>query len=347
MTRPRGWRSPLGTRRTTGPVNVGAIPFLGGNYKNLGPGELTIIGDAPKSYIVFNGEEREAYIAKQPRREGPIECVTEYLISRIGTTLPLRVAEGRLVRLRSPATSMGCWARSTEGTDDVRFMSRQFLDRAASEQLVHGSQLVGRCFEIDEKQLFSEVQRGQEWRFYTVELIDTVLASAADGDALVHRQLLGGFARMLAFDALIGANDRHAQNWGVIESAIKKQSPRFAPVFDTARGLFWNRTEEKLGEWDIERARRIESYANRSRPLIGFDAAQTAPSHFDLIEHIVSRNSSCRLPVLQVVRAFSADRIARLLHVEFRRLLSRRRLEYIDALLRFRHTRLKQVCDLS
>jgi hypothetical protein len=41
----------------------------------------------------------------------------------------------------------------------------------------------------------------------------------------VERRLLDGFARMLAFDALIGANDRHAQNWGVIESAIIARQP--------------------------------------------------------------------------------------------------------------------------
>ncbi len=329
-----GSRSPLGTRRTCPDVNIDAIPVLPfGTFDNRGPDQVAIIGDAPKSYVVFRNDDRNAYIAKAPRREGPIECVTEYLIARIGTLLPLRVAEGRLVRL---------------GTDtDVRFMSRQFLDRAAGEQLVHGSQLVGRCFGLDERAVFKEVKRGHEWSFYTVELVDDVLKSATFSDSDTHERLRAGFARMLTFDALIGANDRHAQNWGIIESAREVRPPRFAPLFDTARALFWNHTDAKLHMWERERTNRIAAYAMRSRPLIGATGAAQAPNHFDAMEHMLLRNPSYRIAVQQIVRAFVPSRVTRLLHDEFRRLLSRRRLEFIDELLRFRHARLQRICDLS
>ncbi len=55
------------------------VPLLDGPFRvvktGVGEGALTIIGDAPKDFVVLRSGLR--FIAKQPRREGPIECVTE------------------------------------------------------------------------------------------------------------------------------------------------------------------------------------------------------------------------------------------------------------------------------
>jgi len=338
MMRVSGIRSPVGTReterRSAGAVNMDAIPFLPEPYKVYGVEKYGLIGDAPKDYVVCGANEDPAYIAKKPRREGPIECVTEYLIACVGTMLPLRLAEARLAKLR---TAPGA-------EPDVRFLSRQFLDLRGGEQLVHGSQLVARCFEVQEKDLTREVARGKEWQFYTVDLVDDILRTFASADA--HAKLRAAFARMMAFDALIGANDRHAQNWGVIESAVRPGPLRFAPIFDTARGLFWNSHEDQLVAMDErgERDAEVEKYARRSTPLIGFETSKR-PNHFDVIEHITA-DPRFRAPVLQVVQSFSPDEMARMLHIRFRRLLSRRRLEWIISLLRLRHATLRRVCGL-
>jgi hypothetical protein len=324
-------RSLLGTRSTTAEVAVGRIPYLEEGFRVAGSDEFALIGDAPKVYLISHSiGERQAYIAKAARREGPIECATEYLISRIGAHLPLRIAEGRLVRLRSPSKAT-----------DVRFLSRQFLNRSLGEQLVHGSELVARCFEIKGEELYREVPKGHEWGFYTVDLIDQVLASiATHGEG---PRLRAAFARMMAFDAIIGANDRHPQNWGVITTARTVGPLRFAPIFDTARGLFWNHHDPRLEAWDREGSReeKIEHYANRSVPLIGLERA-SRPNHFDVLAEMAS-DARFRAPIVQVLRAYDPDTVTRLLHLEFRHLLARRRLEYVDALLRFRHARLGQV----
>ena len=293
-----------------------------------GEGTLTIIGDAPKDFVVLRSGLR--YIAKQPRREGPIECVTEHLIGRIGRMLPLRVAEGRLVRL--PTDRLGT---------DVRFMSRYFL--SGVEQLLHGSQIIAACFELQERELQTAVPKGKEWSFYTYDLV----VSAFDHLWNRHKKALtDGFSRMMAFDALVGANDRHPQNWGVVFNVVDRDAPpRFSPIFDTARGLFWNDTDDRLEAIDRDRRRpqRIASYANGSEPLIGLPAP-VRPSHFDVIESMLAR-PDLRGPIVETIQSYNCDAGTRLLQREFRSILSRRRLEFIDDLLRFRHARLISLCQ--
>lgn len=322
-------------RRLQGGVNIDEIPFLEEPYLIEGVSKWGLIGDAPKDFIVSPGR---SWVAKGPRREGPIECVTEYLIARIGTLLPLRVAEGRLVRLR-PRVKLKARRTTGDAVPDVRFLSRHFLDLRNGEQLVHGSQLVARCFGLGEGELFKQVPKGQEPEFYTVDLVAGVLgelvATKAHGD-----QLVASFARMITYDAIIGSNDRHAQNWGVVQSAVRRDSPvRFSPVFDTARGLFWNNSEDKLAAMEREgMERHVELYAGRSRPLIGIDGLKK-PNHFDVVGRMI-QDERFRWPVRQVISAFVPDNVTKLLRVEFGRLLSRRRLAFIDALLRYRHARL-------
>lgn len=335
--RVKGYRSPLGVSGLNlfRGVCIDAIPFLTKGFEKKGTGvgdqTLTIIGDAPKDFITVKPTYR--YIAKGPRREGPIECVTEYLIGRIGTMLPLRVAEGRLVRL--PPT--------TPGIDpDVRFMSRYFL-ASHTEQLLHGSQIIAACFELKEDEVHTAIPKGKEWSFYTYDLVVGAFAHLWE---LHKRSLTEGFARMMAFDALVGANDRHPQNWGVITSVIdKKVPPRFSPIFDTARGLCWNVSEDRLETYDRFKQREewIAGYADASVPLIGLNTS-VRPNHFHVIASML-RRSDLRAPIVDIIRSYDCDSGTRLLHREFRTLLSRRRLEYIDQLLRYRHARLISLCQ--
>ena len=231
----------LGSSRTArhlGPhgVDVDAIPVLCPPFKVLPYEQAAFTGRAPKDFVVIPSDRRfgHAYIAKKPCRDhtGARECVTEYLISRIGQFLPLRVARGRPARLPS-----------SEG-QDVRFMSRYFLE-AGREHLRRGVELFATVFEVGHETLHREVGTDDQERiFYTVDMVDAVLEAVARGPEN-HARLRDAFARMLTFDALVGSQDRHVQNWGVIEDVMGQHPPRFAPVFDTARGLFLRIDEEQ------------------------------------------------------------------------------------------------------
>lgn len=342
--------SPRTDRRLINDVCLSAVPRLERGFVAEDASTRSILGDAPKVLIRLEGtaEMEHAYIAKGPRKEGPRECVTEHLIGEIGRLLPIRVARSRLVRVpRRCGPVPGALDPSSRNycPDDLRFMSRFFV--RTGESLVHGVELVAHCFEVDEQQLLTEVKgRKDERQFYTVALVDNVLEQVAPNH---YHQLRDGFARMMAFDALIGANDRHPQNWGVLMSAVNRdQPPRFAPIFDTARGLLWNHPDERLREQD-ERGRRrefIERYAQNSTPLIGVEGFEN-PSHFDVIDYMVRYSQRGFAPeVRRVLASFNPEQVRLAVRRAAGGYFSKLRLGYIVDLLRYRHSVLSDICGL-
>jgi hypothetical protein len=98
---------------------------------------------------------------------------------------------------------------------------------------------------------------------------------------------------MIGFDALVGNQDRHFYNWGVITHTRAALTPRFAPIYDTARGLFWNTTEErlvKLAGNDV-----LKRYVENSTPQIGWDGHRGRLNHFDLVQRIADIDARCRV----------------------------------------------------
>lgn len=331
-------RQRLGARRTARhviqDVNVGAIPALTGRFRVVGADEVALVGDAPKNLIDFEGERNHQYIAKAPRREGYPECVTEYLIAQVASLLPLRVARARLATI----------GRCPDGTPDVRFLSRIFC--FPPERLVHGIELVARAMSLPTEVVAREVHQAadRERGFYGANFVCEILRDRCAHDGAAD-QLRIAFARMLAFDALVGANDRHAMNWGVIENVEDPdQPPRFAPLYDTARGLFWNLKDKQLAT-RTPRARQdlLVRYANKSTALIGAPGSPKG-SHFDLIRYVMrERSLGLHREVARVVRAFRPHEARRILHYRFGRLFSRLRLELIYDVLEYRH---KVLCDV-
>ena len=95
---------------------------------------------------------------------------------------------------------------------------------------------------------------------------------------------------MLFFDALIGNNDRHMYNWGVIRDIYGENLARFSPTYDSARGLLWNEKESKILAILHTKNRKeefIEKYYNSSSPKIGIENKENA-NHFELIKSYYS-----------------------------------------------------------
>jgi hypothetical protein len=273
---------------------------------------------------------------------GNRECVTEEIISKIGASLPIRMARSRLVRLPVPKGQ----------PPDLRFLSRNFV-RWGEERLMHGIEIVAEYFNAMPEEVehaFELGNRQAEQSFYTIHNMIEVFRWFCRDDA-ERAAILRGFARMLAFDALVGAPDRHATNWGVIVSLAEPgRARRFAPVFDTARGLFREHNDEKLlaivkaGD----QAAYIRSYAEKSCPVFGIAGHGTGRkcNHFDLVE--------CALRELRAELGDTMSRFIRSVHMphletlvirKFRRLITPVRASFVVGLLHHRHARLKMLVE--
>ncbi len=315
-------------------VNPRAIPLLPQDgWKLWSLDEFPIVGTVPKNYLSY-GDPRNphvrGYIAKKGRTQNDArECVTEEIISKIGAMLPLMMASSKLARL---------------STTDVRFLSQNFVVRDRYE-LLHGIELVARFFETnveDVERAFDLGDRGAEQHLYSVDNILTILKSLFPAD---FPALQEGFFKMLAFDALVGAPDRHGMNWGVLVPLDANSTPvRFAPIFDTARGLFREISDEDLHRQEERRGRVhfLAKYAEGSFPILntGLSGKQ---NHFSLVKWIADNTSveACEA-MRKVFDAVDICAIEHMLQRNFRRIITQYRIGLIRDLLFLRIQRIER-----
>jgi hypothetical protein len=214
----------------------------------------------------------------------------------------------------------------------LRFMSRYFLK--IDESLVHGAEIFAGYLEGD-LAFVKQVEKEKMSRdLFTFQVVEDSVRSRFPKDA---DKIMQGFVRMLGFDAIVGNNDRHYFNWGVITDLKGRRPARFAPVYDTARALFWDGPESKLAE--VERNKRIadfiEKYVDECMPKTGWDGAEGL-NHFALI-NIIAKERDVFKPVLQgLVVKNLLGRVAKLMDTEFIGLFSARRQKFVLECLNLR-----------
>jgi len=315
-------------------VSVRAIPHLSPEgWKLCTSEDYPIVGAFPKNYIAYGDPEKPGtlgYIAKKGRfEEYARECVTDEIISKIGKTLPLTMANSRLARISKT---------------DVRFLSQDFIARGEQE-LLHGIELAALYFEADTKEIeaaFDLSSKEGEHEFYTIENIKTILEELYPVDSASLKE---GFLKMITFDAFIGAPDRHAMNWGVLSPLDTESKPvRFAPIFDTARGLFREYTDDSLRQREKKDGRRafLEKYAENSRPILS-TGEYPKPNHFSLIGWIAKNaDDPDRGAVKAIIDAIDICAIEHMLQRHFRRIITQYRMAFIRDLLSLRAQRIHE-----
>jgi len=191
-----------------------------------------------------------------------MESIMEQFFTRLGEGLGVRMAESKLVNAHG----------------QLRFCSRYFLRRG--ESLVHGAELFWGY--LEDQELVQRIEAADESRdFFTFQFVQESILKRYPEQSY---EIICDFVRMLLFDAIVGNNDRHFYNWGIVEHPEGKTEPRFSPIYDTARGLFWNSPEPHLIRLYEDKNRyhtKLEKYAKGSRPKIGWEGARNL-NHFEL-----------------------------------------------------------------
>jgi len=287
---------------------------------------LSITGDAPKDFITDNEyrpghrtrqQRSESYIAKVGSKFYPNESITEQLITEIGKSYGLEIADSKL--------------RVVDR--QVRFMSKYFLNR--KEQLTHGAEIYEYSLG---KEIYAQLAKNRtESDFFTFEMTIETLRELFSPTA---EKIIKGFVEMLTFDCLIGHNDRHPYNWGVIVPIQKSRPPRFSPVYDTARALFWNIPESRIVQM-LTDEKQLEKYVKNCLAPIGCDKA-TNVDFFGLIGLIWDYFEDYRNNIEKFLPYASLKLSCEIIDERFGTLLSEERSELIKRCLRLRRKKLME-----
>ncbi len=294
-------------------------------------------GDAPKRLISLyepdevRGIDRSdpqtwpKYIAKSAEKWHPIEGVTEFLINRIDAELNLSMNEVKLRRYEG-----GIW-----------FLSKYFLNEDGSGALMHGVEICGEFLQdhTRAKEVAENIKAAKD--LFNFEFISRAIQRVFPHTALA---ITTDLVATLGFDCLVGNNDRHFSNWAVMYNVKDHKALRFSPVYDSARGLFWNLPDGKLLQ-GINNKRSEEAflmaYAMGSKPRVS-GAGLKQGDHFSLVRHLTRLDPLYRATLAELASESNEGKAVATVEHEFRPLLTDLRIDLITKLLRLRFTKTRE-----
>lgn len=294
-------------------------------------------GDAPKQFIRLYSYHPDSgvhrcnpktwipYIAKTAEKWYPHESVVEYMINCLGLALGLRMNEVKLYKING----------------QIRFLSRFFLK--SNEALVHGAEISGEYLEdmVLAEQIANDKATSRE--LFTFEFIE----KAIEAKFGLHTEgLIIELVKMITFDAIAGNNDRHFYNWGIITNVKKVGGmPRFAPLYDSARGFLWNRSDDFM--INNLRAlntggRKIENYIDKACPRISIDG-NSGINHFGLIEHLKNHNDKFSVIISNMASKENEDKIIDMLKRDFFSFFIPERSKLIEYIVQQRFKKVREI----
>ncbi len=287
-------------------------------------------GDAPKQFIkayfyAENSTVRKAhtsswhpYIAKTAEKWYPHESVIEFMINRIGQVLGLKMNEIKLIKINT----------------QIRFLSKFFLKK--DEKLIHGAEICGEHLGdlILAKEIADHKPTARE--FFTFEFIKEAIRTVFPND---FEYLTYELVKMLCFDALAGNNDRHFYNWGVVHTSKKSlKKPIFAPIYDSARGLLWNLSDENIKnhlQTHKQGGKKVLKYIEEASPRISIDDNKQA-NHFQLLDFVKRYNQDYKEIVNELASEENEAKVLEMLKNEFYPFFILERCELITLILKNR-----------
>jgi hypothetical protein len=285
------------------------------------------VGGATEKDVLDDPATGARYIAKLGGRNSDLEVMSEFIIFLIDQTLGLNLAVGKIALYHG----------------QLRFLSRNFLRRDVPEELVHGMQLFNELYDESTVQQALRDELSEQAMFSVQRVKAAFGAHYLEYGDDIEEELFGDFVAMLTHDALIGVQDRHHENWGVIvQRDVFGPRPRFAPLYDSARGLFCNETEAGLRRFmGREGSERLHGYVARARPLVGFDALSPRKprkylTHDQLLAAVYRGYPEQRTRIDGILASYQWESVRDILRTELPTMCSARRLTLILACLRRR-----------
>lgn len=295
-------------------------------------------GDAPKQFIkayfynrggiVFKNRPRSwnSYIAKTAEKWYPHESVIEFIINRIGEVMGLRMNKVNLVYANT----------------QIRFLSEYFLD-PTKEVMIHGAEICGEYLQDEEfaKQIANDKNTARE--LFNFEFISEAIKSVFPNN---YQEILRSLVRLIVFDAVSGNNDRHFFNWAVIRSIHKDNTkPYFSPIYDSARGLMWNWSDNDLVRHFNQRkkgGKKIENYIELASPRISIETNSNI-NHFGLVAYIWKHFSQYQETIAELITLDKQKEVINTYNKEFARFFINERNQMVNLVINTRFSKLREL----
>jgi len=112
--------------------------------------------------------------------------------------------------------------------------------------------------------------------YYTISNIKKTLDE-------LDTNLFKDFIKIMVFDALVGEQDRHEENWGIerIEGKYK-----LSPLYDNGCNLLRNFKDETYAQAYYSGTKDFDAYINKSKTIIYKEDNKKQYRHFELIEYL-------------------------------------------------------------
>jgi len=323
----------------TGYININEIAVLKNtNYAII---NMPLDGEAPKQYIKAyiyksgtnvrkaNPKTWGAYFAKFGSKAYPNESVIEYVINKLGENLGLNINETELV----------------VANNQIRFLSRNFL--AKNQKLIHGIEVLFEYFEDEEFVKEIDKDKKNRRKYLTFKLIEDAISTVYPKSAA---DLLDSFIQLLTFDAIVGNNDRHHYNWGFIGDVekVKNRQPVFAPIYDTARALLWNKTDQSVRNMykqHFNNSQDLIAYIEKSKPRVSFERNDSA-NHFELINYLSNYNKQYKRIIENMISIEKEETLLNYFKDNWYNLFIFERSELILEIIKLRFSKLREVVSV-
>jgi hypothetical protein len=317
-------------------VDINSIPAL--KEKDYYILDEDLDGDAPKKLIkVYRYEAGSCirrdrlrtwtpYIAKSAEKWYPHESVIEYFINRAGQEMNLPMNEVALLRING----------------QVRFLSKFFL--AKGDTLIHGAEICGDY--MGNRTYAAEIanDRKKARDLFTFGFVKKAIESVFPDHS---EMLINDLVKVFIFDALLGNNDRHFYNWAVIRPVRRgSRQPKLAPIYDSARGMCWNHSEDSVVKWlsllDQPNWKKYDRYLTGASPRFSLESDKEV-NHFEFIQHLCQLKKSYLSLAKQLSSQKTEAKVSELLNTDFATLFSPKRRQLMTRIIHDRFATIRSI----
>ena len=230
-------------------------------------------GGTRDKVVVENAEDNCLYYFKTSLKKGDkdytYEFWSEVIASEVGKMLGFDILQYDVAANKE---TLGC-------------LSKLMIDPSC-EQLDEGYKWIKR---------FQAAYDVEDRDAYTFQVIDAALKSLFNGKGFSEKLI-----STLVFDSIIGNEDRHQENWGIIvateissergfifsrKTPVPKTTYKFAPIYDSGSSLGRELREEKVNQM-LTDSLQLNAYINRGQSEVHWEGEHGKQKHFELLDKI-------------------------------------------------------------